>query len=246
MLTPYDLERDRRQLSCFPTGREGQERIRKAHIVIAGAGGLGSPAALYLTAAGIGRLTIIDDDHVSLTNLNRQILHYDGDLGAAKVSSAATKLGLLNPSVQIQPLKQRITEENAAALLDGAHVVIDGMDNFATRLILNQACVKLKIPFIHGGVHGLMGQVTTIIPGETPCFACLCREIPEQDKEIPVLGPLPGMIACIQVTEAIKYIAGFGELLANRMLFIDGTDMVFSTFDIERLQTCPVCGDQHR
>ena len=241
MLTAYDLDRYQRQLSCFPMGEEGQERIRKAHVVIAGAGGLGSPAALYLVAAGIGCLTIIDDDQVSLTNLNRQILHYDCNIGEAKVSSAAAKLNLLNSSVLIRPIKQRITEETVVSLLGGAHVVLDGMDNFATRLILNRACIELNIPFIHGGVHGLMGQVTTIIPGKTPCFACLCREVPEQEKEIPVLGPLPGMIACVQVMETIKYIVGFGELLTNRILFIDGTDMVFSSIDIERVKTCPIC-----
>ena len=242
MLTAYDRERYQRQLACFPIGEEGQERIRNAHAVVAGAGGLGSPASLYLAAAGVGRLTIIDDDHVSLTNLNRQILHYDGNMGEAKVSSAAAKLGLLNASVQIQPIKQRITAENVTSLIDGACVVIDGMDNFETRLLLNRACVESKTPFIHGGVHGLMGQATTIIPGKTACFACLCPEIPEQEKSIPVLGPLPGMIACIQVTEAIKYIVGFGELLTNRMLFINASDMVFGSFNIERRETCPVCG----
>jgi adenylyltransferase/sulfurtransferase len=180
---------------------------------------------------------------VSLSNLNRQILHYDQDIGREKVFSGADKLHLLNSTVQVTPVLERIDESNAARLIAGAQVVIDGLDNFETRLILNQACVTLGIPFIHGGVHSLMGEVTTIIPGETPCFACLCQDIPEQEEEIPVLGPLPGMIACVQVMEAIKYLGGFGTLLTGRMLFIDGSDMTFSTIHIEKAKHCPVCGD---
>lgn len=244
MLTEYDLLRYRRQIYYPYLGEEGQEKLKNAHVVIAGVGGLGSPTALYLAAAGIGHLTLIDRDVVSLSNLNRQILHYDQDIGREKVSSGADKLRLLNPTVQVTTVMKQIDEGNAVDLIAGAQVVMDGMDNFETRLILNRACVKLGIPFIHGGVHSLMGEVTTIIPGETPCFACLCQEIPDQEEEIPVLGPLPGMIACVQVMEAIKYLAGFGTLLAGRMLFIDGSDMTFSTIKIEKTKNCPVCGDQ--
>jgi len=244
MLTEYDLLRYRRQIFYPYLGEEGQDKLKQAHVVLAGAGGLGSPNALYLAAAGIGRLTLIDDDVVSLSNLNRQILHYDEDIGRDKVVSASEKLGRLNPAVQVRPVKARITETNVASLIEGADVVVDGMDNFETRLILNRACVDRGIPFIHGGVHSLMGEVTTIIPGKTPCFACLCQEIPEQEEEIPVLGPLPGMIACVQVMETIKYLAGFGTLLAGRMLFIDGSDMTFSTIHIEKARNCPVCGEK--
>ena len=243
MLTEYDLLRYRRQIYYPYLGEEGQEKLRNAHVVIAGVGGLGSPNALYLAAAGIGHLTLIDRDVVSLSNLNRQILHYDQDIGREKVFSGADKLRLLNPTVQVTTVMKQIDEGNAADLIAGAQVVMDGMDNFETRLILNRACVGLGIPFIHGGVHSLMGEVTTIIPGKTPCFACLCQDIPEQEEEIPVLGPLPGMIACVQVMEAIKYLAGFGTLLAGRMLFIDGSDMTFSTVNIEKAKQCPVCGE---
>ena len=244
MLTEYDLLRYRRQIYYPYLGEEGQEKLRNAHVVIAGVGGLGSPNALYLAAAGIGHLTLIDRDVVSLSNLNRQILHYDQDIGREKVLSGADKLRLLNPTVQVTTVMKQIDEGNAADLIAGAQVVMDGMDNFETRLILNRACVRLGIPFIHGGVHSLMGEVTTIIPGKTPCFACLCQDIPEQEEEIPVLGPLPGMIACVQVMEAIKYLAGFGTLLAGRMLFIDGSDMTFSTINIEKAKQCPVCGEK--
>lgn len=244
MLTEYDLLRYRRQIYYPYLGEEGQEKLRNAHVVIAGVGGLGSPSALYLAAAGIGRLTLIDRDVVSLSNLNRQILHYDQDIGREKVLSGADKLRLLNPTVQVTTIITQIDEGNAADLIAGAQVVMDGMDNFGTRLILNRACVRLRIPFIHGGVHSLMGEVTTLIPGRTPCFACLCQDIPEQEEEIPVLGPLPGMIACVQVMEAIKYLAGFGTLLAGRMLFIDGSDMTFSTVSIEKAKQCPVCGEK--
>jgi adenylyltransferase/sulfurtransferase len=243
MLTEYDLLRYRRQIFYPYLGEEGQEKLRNAHVVVAGVGGLGSPNAIYLAAAGIGHLTLIDSDVVSLSNLNRQILHYDQDIGREKVFSGAEKLRLLNSTVRVTPVMERIDESNAARFIAGAQVVIDGLDNFETRLILNQACVTLGIPFIHGGVHSLMGEVTTIIPGETPCFACLCQDIPEQEEEIPVLGPLPGMIACVQVMEAIKYLGGFGTLLTGRMLFIDGSDMTFSTIHIEKAKHCPVCGD---
>jgi len=243
MLTEYDLLRYRRQIFYPYLGEEGQEKLRNAHVVIAGAGGLGSPNAIYLAAAGIGHLTLIDSDVVSLSNLNRQILHYDQDIGREKVFSGAEKLRRLNSTVQVTPMVERIDQNNAARLIEGAQVVIDGLDNFETRLILNQACFTLDIPFIHGGVHSLMGEVTTIIPGKTPCFACLCQDIPEQEEEIPVLGPLPGMIACVQVMEAIKYLACFGTLLAGRMLFIDGSDMTFSTINIEKSKHCPVCGE---
>jgi adenylyltransferase/sulfurtransferase len=243
MLTEYDLLRYRRQIFYPYLGEEGQEKLKNAHVVVAGVGGLGSPNAIYLAAAGIGHLTLIDNDVVTLSNLNRQILHYDQDIGREKVFSGADKLRLLNPTVQVTPVVERIDENNAANLIAGAQVVIDGLDNFETRLILNRACVALGIPFIHGGVHSLMGEVTTIIPGETPCFACLCQDVPEQEEEIPVLGPLPGMIACVQVMEAIKYLAGFGTLLTGRMLFIDGSDMTFSTIHIEKAKHCPVCGE---
>ncbi|MDX9745714.1 MAG: HesA/MoeB/ThiF family protein [Syntrophales bacterium] len=242
MLTEYDLSRYKRQIQYPPLGEEGQEKLKKAHVVVAGVGGLGCPGALYLAAAGIGRLTIIDDDVVSLSNLNRQLLHYDGDIGRAKVASGADKLGLLNPAVRITSVRKRIEPDNAADLIAGGQVVIDGLDNFETRLILNRACVDLGIPFIHGGIHGLLGEATTIIPGKTPCFACLCQDVPEQDEEIPALGPLTGMIACVQAVEAIKCLAGFGTLLAGRMLFIDASDMTFSTIHIERTKHCPVCG----
>ncbi len=242
MLTEYDLLRYKRQIYYPYLGEEGQEKLKEAHVVIAGAGGLGCPNALYLAAAGIGRLTIIDSDTVSMSNLNRQILHYDQDIGREKVLSGTEKLHLLNPTVQVTPVMKRIDEANASKLIAGAHVVIDGLDNFETRLIVNRSCVDLGIPFIHGGVHSLMGEVTTIIPGKTPCFACLCQDVPEQEEEIPVLGPLPGMIACVQVLEAIKYLVGFGTLLAGRMLFIDGSDMTFSTVNIDKAKHCPVCG----
>ncbi len=242
MLTEYDLLRYKRQIYYPYLGEEGQEKLKGAHVLIAGVGGLGCPIALYLAAAGIGHLTIVDSDVVSLSNLNRQLLHYDGDIGREKVASGAEKLRRLNPTVQITSVMERINEGNAAALIQEAQVVIDGLDNFETRLILNQACVERAIPFIHGGVHSLMGEVTTIIPGKTPCFACLCQDVPEQETEIPVLGPLPGMIACVQVMEAIKYLAGFGTLLAGRMLFIDGSDMTFSTINIKKSGNCPVCG----
>jgi adenylyltransferase/sulfurtransferase len=242
MLTKNDLTRYERQILYTDFGEEGQERLKQSHIVVAGLGGLGCAASLYLTCAGIGHVTLIDCDRVELSNLNRQVLHYEEDIGSEKPFSAVQKLAKLNSSIEITPVFKKITERNARGIIKGANLVIDGMDNFKTRFILNKACVAEGIPFIHGGVHGLFGEVTTIIPGRTPCLACIFPEFPQKKMAFPVFGVAPAFIAILQVTEALKLLAGFGSLLTGKMLYFSGETMDFTFSDLVKNQDCMVCG----
>lgn len=183
---------------------------------------------------------------MELSNLNRQILHWEEDIGESKSISAARKLAKLNPSIEVTPLFESITEDNVTGIIESAHAVIDGMDNFETRFILNSACVAAVMPFIHAGINGLLGEVTTIIPGKTPCFACIFPQVPEEGEAIPVFGVTPALMAALQVTEAIKLIAGFGDLLAGKMLYFNGETMEFAVVDLVRNPECSVCGGLKR
>jgi len=242
MLTEEDLVRYNRQIMYKEFDKEGQLKLKWSHVIVAGLGGLGCPASTYLACAGVGHITIIDSDNVELSNLNRQILHWDDNIGDRKVDSAVQKLTQLNPSIEVTPMYVRITENNAADIIKGADVVIDAMDNFATRFILNQACVAEKIPFIHGGIWGLYGQVTTIIPGQTPCLNCVFPQKREEHKPFPVFGTTAALIATIQSIEAIKLLAGFGQTLTGRMLYIDQVKMQFYFRDLVKNPNCKVCG----
>lgn len=223
-------------------GKEGQKRLKSAKVVVAGAGGLGCPVSLYLTAAGIGKLTIIDKDKFELSNLNRQILGWQRDLGSFKAKVVAEKLVALNPEIKVHPLVIEITEENIGELIQDADVVIDAMDNWKTRFIINTECVKRKIPFIHAGISGLYGQIMTIIPGKTPCLLCLLPETPKEVSNFPVLGVTPSIFASLQVMETIKLIVGFGETLTRKMLLFDLESMNFTIIPVERNPKCPICG----
>lgn len=235
-----NLERYDRQMRIPGFGTAGQEKLKQARVVIAGVGGLGSPQSLYLTAAGVGQLTLIDFDVVAPSNLNRQILHWEEDLGRPKVESAREKLRRLNSTVNIHVVKEAITTESVLNLFEGHHVVLDAMDNLATRKIINQACVRLKIPLIYGGIHGLTGMVSTIVPGVSACLECLFPgDLPA--AVFPVLGTTPGVVANLQVTEAIKFLTGLGRLLINRLLIYEGLDMTFKEITINRHPDCPVC-----
>ena len=242
MLTKDDLIRYERQILYPDFGKKGQERLKQSHVVVAGLGGLGCTASLYLTCAGVGHVTLIDCDSVELSNLNRQILHYEEDIGEKKPFSAARKLAKLNSSIKVTPIFEKITAQNARKIIKGANLVIDGMDNFKTRFIVNKACIVEGIPFIHGGVHGLFGEVTTILPGITPCLACILPEVPNGELELPVFGVTPALIAILQVTEAIKLLAGFGSLLTGKMLYFDGDKMDFTFHNLVKNQNCRVCG----
>ena len=241
MLTPEERERYDRQLKIKEIGDDEQEKLKQAKVIIAGSGGLGSPAAIYLAAAGVGTIRIVDHDKVELSNLNRQILHWDKDIGRNKVDSAAEKLNQLNPRIKIEAVQETIDEANASRLVAGFDLIVDGLDNLPTRYLLNKAAIENDIPFIHGTVYGLEGRAMTIIPGKTACLKCVYRALIPPGK-CPALGTVPAVIGCIQATEAIKYIMGIGKLLTNRLLIYDGLNMKFTELVTRRDPNCEHCG----
>ena len=241
MLTPSERERYDRQIMIREIGEEGQKKLKRSRVVIAGGGGLGSPIALYLVAAGIGTIRVIDHDRVALSNLNRQILHGEEDIGKRKVDSASSKLKKLNSAVTIEAVAETITESNVSGLVQGCDVIVDAMDNMPTRYLLNRCAVERKTPFFHGAVYGFEGRAMTILPGETACLRCLYRGPVPQEK-FPVVGVTPAVIGSIQATEVIKYLVGTGNLLINRLLLYDGLQMVFNEFAVSRNPDCDHCG----
>lgn len=238
MLEQNELVRYNRQLIIPDFGEEGQRKLKDSHVLIVGMGGLGCASATYLTAAGVGYITIVDFDIVELSDLNRQILYWEQDSGEKKVIVAQGKLSKLNSSIQIIPVFTKVTEDNALSLIDGAQVVLDGTDNVTTRLIVNSACVKLKIPYIYAGVSRLRGMITTIIPGKTPCLACFR---PEGASGLGVLGVTPAIIANLQALEAIKLLIGHSPALAGKLLLFNGDNLKFQVREIRRNESCPVC-----
>jgi molybdopterin/thiamine biosynthesis adenylyltransferase len=241
VLTSYELKRYDRQMAILGVSEAGQEKLKRAKVVIVGCGGLGSPAAIYLTAAGVGTLRIIDNDKVELSNLNRQILHWEEDIGRYKVESAAQKLTHLNKLVNIEPVAETITDENALSLIKDFDVIIDALDNMPTRFIINRTATRSGIPLVHGAIYGLEGRVMTVVPGKSACLRCLYQGLPPQHK-FPVLGTTPGIIGCIQATEAIKLITGVGRLLTNRLVVYDGLNMKFTELKVNRMEDCEHCG----
>lgn len=241
MLTTNERERYDRQIKIREIGEAGQEKLKRAKVIIAGSGGLGSPAAIYLTAAGVGTIRIVDHDKVELSNLNRQVLHWDKDIGRSKVDSAAEKLSQLNQDVKIEAVEEMINEANISQLVTGFDVIIDSMDNLPTRYLLNKAAIEKNIPFVHGTVYGLEGRAMTIIPGKTACLRCVYRGL-IPPGQCPAVGVIPAVIGCIQATEAIKYIMGIGKLLTNRLLVYDGMNMKFTEFAVKRDPNCEHCG----
>lgn len=241
MLNDKELTRYDRQLRIDGFGREGQEKLKASRVIIAGMGGLGSPVATYLAAAGVGRLRIVDQDVVDTSNLNRQILHWEKDIGRKKVESAREKLVQLNPWIEVEAVAETIDEHNVMGLVKDCDVVVDALDNYPTRYLLNRAAISCKIPFIHGGISGLNGMVTTLVPGKTPCLRCIFTEGPPPST-FPVLGTAPGIIGLIQAMEAMKYITGVGELLTGRLLLFDGVSMTFREVKVRRRPDCPDCG----
>ena len=203
---------------------------------------MGSPIALYLTAAGVGTLRIIDNDRVELSNLNRQILHWDKDIGKEKTKSAYDKLTQLNKNITIETIDTTIDETNVYSLAADFDVIVDAMDNMPTRYLLNKAAIKHKIPFVHGAVSGLEGRAMTVIPGKSACIRCIYHGTPPKTK-FPVLGTTPAVIGAIQATEVIKYLTGIGTLLTNKLLIYDGLNMIFTELSVVRNINCEHCGD---
>jgi adenylyltransferase/sulfurtransferase len=245
-LTEEQAVRYQRNVLLEGVGREGQEKLLRAGVLLVGAGGLGSPAAFYLAAAGVGRIGLVDNDTVSLSNLQRQILHATPDLDRFKVVSAAKKLNSLNPEIKIETFQERFTEANAEEIIKKYDFVIDCTDNFRSRHIINENCVKLNTPFVYGGVLAWSGQAFTVVPSRGPCFNCIFPAPPAPGSpttaELGVLGTVPGVIGTIQAAEAIRCILGVGDLLVGRMLVYSALDAKFYEVPVERNAACPVCG----
>ena len=244
-------ERYARHLVLPEVGVAGQQKLRNARVALIGAGGLGSPAALYLAAAGVGRLTLIDDDHVDRSNLKRQVLHADARIGMPKTESARLTLAALNPSVRLELHEARVQAANVEGLVRGHDVIIDGADNFPVRYLLSAASRQLKIPLVYGAVHRFTGQVSVFDPrrSDSPCYRCLFPEPPSAAEapncsEAGVLGVLPGVIGLLQATEAIKLVLGVGETLAGRLLCYDALATRFRELKLPRDPECPGCGER--
>ena len=243
MLAEKELQRYDRQIMIYGFGEEGQEKLKKARVFIAGAGGLGSPTAIYLAAAGIGTIRMADHDMVELSNLNRQVLHWDENIGEEKAESAANKLKKLNRDIRIEVIGETLTEANASQLVADSDLIVDAMDNLPTRYLLNKTAIKKGIPFFHGAVYGFEGRAMTVIPGKSACLNCLYHGVAVPKVKFPVIGVTPAVIGCIQATEVIKYITGLGELLTNRLLNYDALRMKFTEFKINRDPDCEHCGN---
>jgi molybdopterin/thiamine biosynthesis adenylyltransferase len=229
-------------------GEEGQMKLLSASVLFIGAGGLGSPSALYLAAAGVGTIGIIDADTVDMSNLQRQILHTEGRVGVPKVDSAEITLKALNSELTVNKYNARLTSENVMEIFGNYELIIDGCDNFATRYLVNDACVMSGIPNIHGSIFRFDGQATVFYPGKGPCYRCLYPEPPPPGmapscQEAGVLGVLPGVVGIIQAIEAVKVILGIGNPLVGRLLTFDALQMEFRELKIRRDPGCPMCGD---
>jgi len=240
------LERYMRNILLCDVGVEGQEKLSKAKVLIIGLGGLGSPAALYLAAAGVGTLGLADGDKVDITNLQRQVIHFTPDLGKSKVVSAQKKINALNPDVCVRIYSDMLVVENITAIIKDYDFILDCTDNFATKFLINDACVALGKPFSHAGVLRFAGQTFTYLPGSA-CYRCVFKDLPEPRSvmscsQIGILGAVAGTLGTLQAVEALKYLIGKGELLINRWLVFDALAMNFRNVIIKKDPVCPVCG----
>ncbi len=247
-LTPDELRRYDRHLTLPQVGRAGQERLKRASVLLVGAGGLGAPLALYLAAAGVGRLGLVDFDRVEASNLHRQVLYGTCDVGRPKLEVARERIEALNPHVEVTLHETRLTSDNALAVIDGYDVVADGTDNFATRYLVNDACVLTGTPNAYASIFRFEGQVAVFGAAGGPCYRCLYPE-PPPPGQVPscaeggVLGVLPGLVGTLQATEVLKLLLGVGEPLIGRLLMVDALGAAFRTLHVPRDSDCPVCGD---
>ena len=241
------IERYSRHIILTEVGGLGQTKLLESKILVIGAGGLGSPAALYLAAAGVGTLGIIDHDTVDISNLQRQILHGTSDVGQSKVVSAKATLNEINPDVEIVMYQQRLSSENVFQLFEDYDLVIDGCDNFPTRYLINDACVMMGKPNIHGSIFQFEGQVTIFYPGKGPCYRCLYPSPPPPGmapscQEAGVFGVLPGIVGSVQAVEAIKVLLEIGDPLIGQLLLFDALGMSFKRMKLHQDSECPICG----
>lgn len=244
--TEEQIERYSRHLILQNVGVEGQQKIMEGKVLIVGAGGLGSPVALYLAAAGVGTIGLIDGDVVDHTNLQRQVIHFTEDLNIPKVESAANKVNRINPEVKVNTYKTLLMPDNALDIIKDYDFVIDGTDNFPTKFMVNDACVMALKPFSHGGILRFEGQTMTYVPGSA-CYRCVFGGPPPKDavpscSQAGVLGSIAGMLGTIQATEALKFLVGTGELLTNRMLIFDALNMKFREVNFTQNENCKLCG----
>ncbi len=242
-------ERYHRHLILRNFGEEGQKKLLNSKILVIGVGGLGSPVLLYLAAAGVGTIGIADDDVVDVSNLQRQIIHFTTDVNLPKVDSAEQKINALNPDVTVIKYHKVIDAENILETIKKYHFVIDCTDNFSSKFLINDACVMAKIPYSHGGVMQYHGQTLTVIPDQTACYRCVYNEPPPADSnihasEIGILGVIPGILGTIQAAEAIKHIAGVGNLLTNALMTFNAETMNFQKIKLKKQKACPLCGEK--
>jgi molybdopterin/thiamine biosynthesis adenylyltransferase len=246
--TEDQLRRYSRHLILPEVGEHGQEKLLNAKVFMVGAGGLGSPAGYYLSAAGVGTIAIIDDDEVDLSNLQRQIAHCTKTLGIPKVESAKNTFESLNPDVHVIPLKERLTKQNILGLIGDYDIVVDCSDNFATRFLVNDACVMAKKPLVTGSIFQFEGQLTVVIPHEGPCYRCLFEQPPlpgvlPSSQDVGLLGSISGVIGTLQATEVLKLIIGAGHVLKGDLLIYDALEPSFRKVKIPKNPACAVCGD---
>ena len=247
--TNEQLERYSRHIILQEVGVKGQKKLLNASVLIIGAGGLGAPAALYLAAAGVGTIGIVDADEVDLSNLQRQVIHTTNDVGKAKVKSAAETMEAINPDVTVKTYRTFVDSSNIMDLIKDYDFIIDGTDNFPAKFLINDACVMAEKPFSHAGIIRFKGQLMTYVPGEGPCYRCVFKNPPPKDavptcKQAGVIGALGGVIGSLQAMEAIKYIIGKGDLLTGKLLTYDALKMEFHTIKLPKDDHCAVCGDE--
>ena len=247
--TNEQLERYSRHIILKEVGPKGQKKLMNGKVLIIGAGGLGAPAAMYLAAAGVGTIGIVDADEVDLSNLQRQIIHTTPDVGKAKVKSAKETMNAINPDVTVNTYRQFVTSENIMELIADYDFIIDGTDNFPAKFLINDACVMAEKPFSHAGIIRFKGQLMTYVPGEGPCYRCVFKNPPPKDavptcKQAGVIGAMGGVIGSLQAMEAIKYLLGVGDLLTGRLLTFDALKTEFYTVKLpKKVVDCAVCGE---
>lgn len=246
--TAEQLERYSRHILLQDVGVEGQIKLLEAKVLIIGAGGLGAPVALYLAAAGVGTIGILDNDHVEISNLQRQIIHFTRDIDRPKVESAREKMLAVNTDIRVRTYREWLRADNIREIIRGYDFIVDGTDNFPTKFLVNDACVMENIPFSHGGILRFDGQTITVVPGRSSCYRCSFRQPPPPDavptcSQAGVLGAIAGMLGTIQAAETLKFITGVGELLTDTLLCFDAKSMDFRKIRLRRQKDCPVCGE---
>lgn len=242
-LSAVELNRYHRQILCDNWGEEGQNKLKAATVFMVGAGGLGGPASIYLAVAGVGRLRICDDGSVEPSNLNRQILYADEDIHHKKVQAACKALSRLNPHIEVEGVEERLTVQNIARLVGRPDIIVDCLDNFETRYLLNEYAVAMGLPLVHAGVEGIAGQMTFIHPPETACLRCIIPEAPPAKEVFPIVGATAGIMGCLEAFEVLKHLTGVGPTLKGLLMMWSGYDTDFIRIEVGKDPHCPVCGE---